>query len=649
MATAALTGSAGWSAAHPLQLGAPPLQGFWARPLPKAAVPLIAHVYSNDGVTSKGTFQILNRPGIKATTANGGFDQITLEVATQSTAAIWGQFTWGTVPWGGKVAQGDVLRLSEDGGPWPGFIYGGVVESLPDTRSATGTKHEVVVTPFAAELTRVASNQLYSVGTDIALAVREAVALTQHCHCDQVSVPFQTGIPLLSTSGATADFRGQKVNQVLDTCRSLAGPQWFWFCDEMGRVWFQPQGSGAVYTLLGGQHYEERVSNGGDIQDRINQVPAVGGVPTGGGANVQAVYNGSSQSTIGIRTLDPPISYPGITDQATIQALANGIGATLDQTWTRVSWKVLPPTGQPNEVHPGRIHQSQPGGGMVRYFEETKNPLTESGQGSGYAGPFICQSVEYDGLYQQVEAGNIPVTSTTDIQNMVQRWAQRAAAIQLINTAASLNLTQTLTGSFQSGTGTLVNGQPATLWSLGQQMFQAIDPNGVARWQQGNLPVNGLSPAQWGARANLGDGSPLWDSTLGFIAVLAVLGSSFVSASFTTSSTTPVLITSSGVTFTPAHQTRAFAFYGGSVAYSGQTAFIDMFLDGTSQTAGGNGPGLQLQFPTTTSGAATSTGFWTGVLTGNVSHTFDLRASQSGVNSLTVEQCALLVIQLGVN
>jgi hypothetical protein len=514
--TTAFTGSLGWTGLHPVQLGGPPLVSTWDRPLATAALPLIAHAYENDGVTPLGTFTVLNRPSIKATLANGGLDQVTLDLATSRVGALYGQGVYGQAVYGG-LTQGNVIRLTEDGGPWPGFIYSGIVESFPDARSAGGTSHQIVLTPFGAELTRVATQLLYAEPVDIVQAIRDAVALTQHCSCDQVSVPVSTGIPLVSTSGGAVDFRGQTVNQVLDTCRSIAGPTWYWYCDELGRIWFQPQGSAAVYTLMGGQHYQERVTNGGDIQDRKNRVPAVGGVPVGGSANVQAVVDGASQATIGVRTLDPPIQAPGITDQATLTAIANGILATLDQTWTRVALKALPTFAR-------RVHGSQPGGAMVRYWEPARNALPESAGGAGYVGPFIGQSVDYDGLYQQIEAGSIPVTNQTDIDNMVKQWAQRSAAIALINTAASLNLQQTLTGSFQSSPGVLVGTTPAALWQLTQTEFSATDPNAIVRAEMGNLPARGVSPAQWGFRANDPNGNPIFDS-LGDIGAASELGS----------------------------------------------------------------------------------------------------------------------------
>jgi hypothetical protein len=509
MATA-FTGSLGWTGIHPVQLGGPPLVSTFARPLASKALPLLAHAYHNDGVTpaATATFGILNRPAIKAMFANGGYGQITLEPATKDAS---GNLVATTGPALGLV-QGNVIRLTDLGGPYAGFVYGGVIESFPDALSPTGTRHEIVVSPFGWELTRVATQLLYTTSVDIVQAVRDAVALTQHCSCDSVSVPITTGIPLLSTTGATVDFRGQKVNQVLDTCRSIAGSTWYWYCDELGRVWFQPQGSAAVYTFMGGQHYEERITNGGDIQGRINQVPAIGGVPTGGSANVQATYNGSSQSTIGIRTLDPPIHLPGISDSATIQAIANGIGATLDQTWTRIQLKGLPPLGIPNEKHPGRVHGSQPGGAMVRYWEPGITPLPETGAKAGYTGPFICQSVTYDGLHQQIEAGSIPVTSQADIDNLVKSWAGRLSAIALnvpVPTLSGQTVMQTSTATSPGGRLSVADLTPRIRTDFGN-LPAYTDPNGVT------------SPAEYGIRAMKADGSLIFDS-VGIIPVMSTL------------------------------------------------------------------------------------------------------------------------------
>jgi hypothetical protein len=530
----ALTGSTGWTGLHPLQLGGPPLVSTWSRPLPTGVVPLLAHAYANDGVTplSPATFRVLNRPSWKMMTANGGPDQITLEIETVGQGStLWGGFVWGGANWGGVglgLTQGNVIRLTEVDNPvsgvkapYAGFVYSGIIEGFPDTFSSAGTKHGILLTPFAAELTRVATQLLYTGPTDVAQVVRDAVALTGHCFCDPCSVPIATGVPIAQSG--TVDFRGQKVNQVLDTARSALGPTWYWHCDDLGRVWLQAQGSAAQYTLMGGQHYSERVSNGGEITDRINQVPAVGGLdPTNGSQYVKTTANGTSQAIIGVRTLDPPLQVPGVADQATLDLIANGVLGTLDQTWTRVTLKSTPAT------FPQRVHMSQPGGALVRFWEPGTTPMPETGAVAGYIGPFICQTVAYDGITQDIEAGSIPVTNQTDVDNLVRSLVSRVALNSLQVTAAALNLDQTLTGSLQSGTGvTTATGLRSTLWSLGQQEFEAIDPNGIVRAEMGNLPANGISPAQWGFRASKADGTPLFDS-LGLIAAASVIATSEV-------------------------------------------------------------------------------------------------------------------------
>jgi hypothetical protein len=646
---APFTGSTGWTGLHPFQLGGPPLISSWSRPVPTKALPLKASVYGNDGVTFLGSFAPLNRPEIATRLANGGpQEQLTLEVDARPVGSAYGVAVYGISAYGGTgvtVTHGNVIRLSEVGGPWKGFVYSGVAESFPDVNGAD-VHHQIVLAAFAVELTRVAIQLAYTAPTDVAQVVRDAVRLTGHCSCDQISVPAATGI-MVAQNGAV-DFRGQKVAQVLDTVRSIAGPRWFWHCDELGRVWFQPQGSGAVYTLMGGIHYEERTSNGGDIAERINQVPAVGGVPVGGAANVQVTVDGSSQAAIGVRTLDPPIQVPGVADQATLTAIATGILGTLDQVWTRIQLRALPPTGNPNERHPGRIHASQPGGATLRYWESTVNPMPESSAGAGYVGPFIGQSSAYDGLYQRLEAGSAPVTSSSDVDNLVKTWANRTAANALVVTAASLNLpNQTLAGSFQSSAAVALNGQPAGAWRLDPNQFALYDANGVRRVAQGNLPANGISPAGYKFEVDDASGNPLFDS-FGLIAVMKSLGTANNpggNPTFTT--TTPTVIPGVSVSFNLARQVRVLAFAVVTGTSSGQTGIVDVFLDGVDQGSpiGGSAQNeMQWGFngPTVTS----STIFSENLGAGN--HTIDLRAYVSSMpGTFTVQYASLLLFQLG--
>lgn len=639
--TTALTGSLGWSGLNPLQLGGPPLINTFSRSIPAQATPFIAHAYSNDGVTPLGTLGPLsNRPALRAMLANGGYEQVTLETPISTRGTVYGAGVFGLGIYGG-IGQGNIVRLSQQGGDGS-FVYSGIVEALPDTIGRQ-TKHEIVLSPFGFELDDTYTQLVYSSPTDVATVVRQAVALTVHCSCDQVSVPPATGV-LIAQNGQV-DFRNQTVKQVIDTCRSFAGPTWYWHVDELGRVWFQPQGSGAVYTVTRRQ-YEERVSDGGSIQQLRNQVVAVGGVPTGGAANVVAAYNGSSQSTYGVRSLNPPLAVPNITDQASLQFIANNVGAVLDRVKTQVKLTV-------REGYGSKIHAAQPGGAMIRYWEPATDALAESESGSGtYSGPYVGTAIEWDGITQKVTAGDIAITGQSDVDNMVRSLVARAAANALQVTAAALNLQQTLTGSFQSGQGTKVvnsSGQivPATLWSLNQQEFAAIDGNGVTRAEMGNLNANGISPAQWGFRANDAGGVPIFDS-LGLISVMQSLGSaSNPGGNPTFTTTTPTLIPSVTVTFslTRALRVLAFAFVTGTS--SGQTGIVDLFLDGVDQGSPTGGSALnEMQWGFNGPTVSSSTAF-SGLLAAG-SHTIQLRAYVSTTpGTFTVQYASLLVFQLG--
>lgn len=640
--TTPLTGSLGWSGLYPVQLGGPPLVNTYSRPLATSGKPLLAHIYDNDGVSFKGTLPVLQWSSIKATTANGGYDQVTLSLAFASTMSIYGDAVYGLNVYDGQLIQGNVVRLTEVGGPWNGFVFSGVVEDIPDTITPTSVSHNVLLTHFAFELDDVQSVSVYAVPTDISQMVRDAVAQTFHCSCDSNSVPVSTGI-FLPQPGGVIDFRNQTVKQQIDTCRSLAGPTWYWYVDELGRVWFQTMGSAAVYTLMRGPHYEQRTSSA-SIQNRKNRVVAVGGVPTGGSANAVGTYNGISQATLGIRALFPVLALPNISDPQALQFIANNIGVVLDRVWRQINVMVHSP-------FPQRIHGSQPGGAMLRYWEPASSPIPESESGMGkYTGPFIVNSVEWDGLHQTVVAGDIPLTSQTDINNMVNSLTGRVAANALQVTGAALNLRQTFTGSFQSGSGTITSsGVPATLWQLDQQEFRAIDPNGISRAEMGDLLVNGVSPAQWGFRANDANGNPIFDS-LGLIAAMSTLVNlNSQPSTYTTSVTTPTLIPGSTANFTLARpQTLLFIWMGGCEygAPNTATAFLDLVVDGVDLSNGTPSPAIQIDYPATTTGAVTSTAVYSASLAAGA-HTVALNAFQDGTTSFTLLVWWILVFQLG--
>lgn len=640
----ALTGSMGWTGLHPLQLGGPPLISTFDRPLSSQALPLIAHVYGADGVTSLGTLTVLNRPTISVMLANGGPASILLEVATRNPVPVYGQVVYGQPVYGAQVVHGNIIRLTEQGGDGRS-IYAGIVESLPDVIEPSQVVHQIGLTPFAMELGRAYVQENYTFPTDVAQMARDAVAATMHCHCDQVSIPTTTGIM------GVGDFRNRPAQELLDTARAIAGASWFWHVDIDGRTWFQPMGSVAYYTLKRGVDYESRTSNGGDITDRKNKVVAVGGVPPGAGANASATYDGASQASLGVRALNPPLALPGITDEPTLQAIARGVGQALDRAWQRVSIKA-PSLGAnlvvPSLTIPGfgqRIHASRPGGAMLRYWEPNKNALQQSEVGGGYAGPFIGQSVDWDGLYQDIQAGDVPITDQRDIDALVTALVGRAAANSLQVTAAALNLTdQVMSGSFQSAPG------PGAKWTLDPNEFSATDPFGAVRAEMGNLPANGISPAQWGFRANDVNGNPIFDS-MGLIAVMAEPGGQthtggLANQNFT--STTPALVTGSAITFTPTRTLR-YLIFANAVAVvnpAGTPCYIALFVDGVNQC----GFASNLAMPATFQNNQTATAslFWSGMLTGGVSHTIDLRGSVGSAGpTFTTNGCDLYCFQLG--
>jgi hypothetical protein len=621
----ALTGSLGWTGAHPVQLGGPPLVNMYAKTIPAQATPFIAHAYQNDGVTFIKTLGPLsNRPPMKATLTNGGYDQVTIELPAKPTG----------------ITQGNIVRLTQQGGDG-GIVYTGIVEALPDTIGQR-TLHQVILSPLGFELDDTYTQLVYSTPTDIATVVVQAVDLTQHCSCDQVSVPPTTGILLATSVTGQVDFRNQTVKQVIDTCRSIAGPTWYWHVDELGRVWFQYQGSGSVYTITRRQ-YEERISDGGSIQQLRNQVVAVGGVPVGGSTNISATYNGSSQSSYGIRSLNPPLSIPNITDAPTLALIAANVGAVLDRVKTAVKLTV-------REGYGIKIHAAQPGGPTLRFWEPAADSLVESGAGSGaFSGPYIAQAIEWDGTTQKVAGGDVPVISQSDVDNLVKSLVSRAAANSVQVTAAALNLNQqVLTGTVVSGTGTATSPasitRPAALWSLDINALQAFDSTGQVRVQLGNLAALGGSTAGWKFRGVDASGNPVFDSDQVFgDRVMKSLGIvNAPTASFTTVAN--VVVPSSSLAFTltrPANVYIPFLATGRVATNNGNVGFISCELVGVA-SSGNENFGVLANFAQTSSGWLFVTGLAAGSYTARLNG-----AINNAPQTFTMIEAALQVFQVG--
>lgn len=111
------------------------------------------------------------------------------------------------------------------------------------------------------------------------------------------------------------------------------------------------------------------------------------------------------------------------------------------------------------------------------------------------------------------------------------------------------------------------------------------DTVGVIRAELGNLAANGISPAQYGFRANDATGTPIFDS-LGLINVMSVAGSFTDNNADTVTSTTPVVVGGVvSVTFSLARQSRLLALCWSTARLAGAAgAFASgtIFRDGTS-------------------------------------------------------------------
>jgi hypothetical protein len=178
----------------------------------------IAHLYDHNLVfkSTLGGASILNKPGLKLT-QNGGYQQITIEVATPVTG----------------IVLGDVIRLTEQGDNAGTILFSGNVETTPEENGPAGAHHLITVTPWVAELGDGFFNKTYSTNTDVAQFVRDAVAATAHCSVSPISCP-DTGVV------AQYDFQNTNPLDAIHVARQIAGPSYFYFVDAQGVVWFQP-------------------------------------------------------------------------------------------------------------------------------------------------------------------------------------------------------------------------------------------------------------------------------------------------------------------------------------------------------------------------------------------------------------------------
>jgi hypothetical protein len=411
--------------------------------MPSTSLPYIAHRYGYNLQFKETLGPIANKPPLKMT-LNGGYQPITIRVATNLTQTLpyyglplYGQDVYG----GGGIANlGDVIRLTEQGDSSNAILYTGTVEDTPDEIVVGGqTVHSISLTPWVAELGDAYFSQNYTVATDVAQMVRDAVAKTAHCSVSPVSC---------SDSGVKAiyNFNNTSALDVLHVCKQIAGPQWWWFVDALGVVWFQSTSTGnpARVTLKRSADYNSRKSSS-SISGLKNKIFLVGGPNPSGVGNITATYNGTaSQATYGTRSYYPTLNYPTITDQTTLNNIATTLGNLFDRVLNTVVF----------EAHhfASRITLGQPGGMTLRYWEPTKDSLVESGAGTGtYSPTFVVQDVETLTPKQTITVSDVPIMGAQDVDyevsRIVQRMAAQDAALPALTSQTTLNLTS---GQIQS-------------------------------------------------------------------------------------------------------------------------------------------------------------------------------------------------------
>lgn len=331
------------------------------------------------------------------------------------------------------ILNGDIIQLTEQGDNAGTVLYTGIVETLVDDIDGDdGTSvHQVQLTPLVAELADAYFNQQYTVLTDVAQMVRDAVRQTAHCRV----APYSVG-----DSGVTAiyNFNATNALDVLNVAKQIAGQNWFWFVDATGLVWFQsaPTTNPPEITLKRGVDYN-RVRRSRSIIGRKNHAELLGGYAPLSTTPLHSVYDSpSSRKLFGLRNFDPPLIFSTVTDQATLNKLAATIGAAFDREVT-IMLIALPGFAK-------RLSLANPGGLTVRLSEPDKDPYPQPGtRGSpGYSGPWVCQDIEVDGVKQTLLLSDLPLAGLSDIQYLLDRIVQRSTTAGSIQPPLVANSSQ---------------------------------------------------------------------------------------------------------------------------------------------------------------------------------------------------------------
>lgn len=315
------------------------------------------------------------------------------------------------------IQNGDIIQLTEQGDPGSAILYTGIVEAVDDETSPDVVRHQISLAPMVVELGDSYFNQQYTVLTDVAQMVRDAVAATNHLTVQPWSVG-DTGVK------AIYNFNSTNALEVLNVAKKIAGVNFWWFVDASGLVWFQSAtpANPPKLTLKRGSDLNG-VHRTVNISGLKNFGRALGGYPTGALVPITSQYNNAvSRKKYGTRTMDPPLLFPTVSDQATLDKIMATAGAAFDRELVTVVLKA-PALGT-------RLTLGIPGGLTARYWEPATDEYPQPSSSSGAVSPnYIAQDIEINGAEQILMVGDVAVAGLADEMFELNRIVQRVGML----------------------------------------------------------------------------------------------------------------------------------------------------------------------------------------------------------------------------
>lgn len=366
--------------------------------------PFLSHLFSPTLTFKKSLGPLLGRPVLKWT-LNGGHHPIQIDLPLDDTSGV-------------GPSQGDVVRLTEQGGDGL-LVYTGIINDLQRNVDSKPPFVSLLVDPLITELGEAPFNHNYTAVTDIAQMARDAVNQSMHLTYTPQSIP-DSGV------GAIFNFHATNSLDVFTTIKHIGGPNFWFYVDEYGVVWFQAVNLGGkpAYTLVDGFSVRKKKS---PIASLKNYIIVAGGLKDAAadGNALYAIYSDPvSQRKYGTRFLSPILYYPAAVDQGTLNVIALTIGTVMNKIRDVIE-VTLPTFG--NRFLLGRF-----GGPSIRYWEPSTNPLKEPINSTGsYSPNYVILDVEMDGPSQKLILGDLPVTAD-DFKYMIDGTVARLTHTLLI-------------------------------------------------------------------------------------------------------------------------------------------------------------------------------------------------------------------------